>query len=92
MAHVIRDKEKLLQRVRRLRGQVDAVERALEAGAECGSILHTTAACRGAIDALMGELIEGHIRFHVADPDHRPGSERAKATQELIDIVKTYLR
>lgn len=92
MSHVVRDKEKLIRRVRRLRGQVEAVEKAIEAEADCSTILHTTAACRGAIEALMAELIEGHIRYHVLDPDHNPASERAKATQEVIDIVKSYLR
>jgi FrmR/RcnR family transcriptional regulator, repressor of frmRAB operon len=65
LAHVIRDKNKLLNRVRRIKGQVDAVERSLEEGAECSDILHSIAACRGAIDGLMAEVIEGHIRFHV---------------------------
>jgi DNA-binding FrmR family transcriptional regulator len=92
MAHVIRDKKKLLHRIRRIRGQVEAIERALEAEAECAETLHTIAACRGAIDALMAEVIEGHIRFHVVDPDKRPTSEQSRAAQELIDVVKLYLR
>ena len=92
MAHIIRDKKKLLHRVRRIRGQVEAIERALDAEAECSEILHTIAACRGAIDALMAEVIEGHVRFHVVDPDKRPASEQARAAQELIDVVKLYLR
>jgi DNA-binding FrmR family transcriptional regulator len=92
MAHVIRDKKKLLDRVRRIRGQVEAIERALEEEAECSETLHTIAAARGAIDALMGEVIEGHIRFHVVDPDKRPTSDQARAAQELIDVVKSYLR
>lgn len=92
MAHVIRDKNKLLNRVRRIKGQIDAVERSLEEGAECSDILHTIAACRGAIDGLMAEVIEGHIRFHVIDPDHHPTSERAKAAQELIDVIKMYMK
>ena len=92
MAHVIRDKKKLLNRIRRIKGQVEAVERSLEEGAECSHILHTVAACRGAIDALMAEVIEGHIRFHVVDPDHNPASERAQAAQELIDVIKMYMK
>lgn len=92
MAHVIRDKNKLLNRIRRIKGQVEAVERSLEEGAECAHILHTVAACRGAIDGLMAEVIEGHIRFHVVDPDHHPTSERAKAAQELIDVIKMYMK
>jgi DNA-binding FrmR family transcriptional regulator len=92
MAHVIRDKKKLLNRVHRIRGQVEAIERSLDAEADCSETLHTIAACRGAIDALMAEVIEGHVRFHVVDPDKRPTSEQARAAQELIDVVKLYLR
>ena len=92
MAHTIRDKKKLLNRVRRIRGQIDAVEKALEREEDCTMILMTIAACRGAINSLMAEVIEGHIRFHVVDPDHQPTSEKAKAAQELIDVVKAYLK
>jgi len=92
MAHVIRDKKKMLNRVRRIRGQVEAVERALNSEAECSEILHTIAACRGAINSLMAEVLEGHIRFHVVDPDHRPTSSQALAAQELIDVIKQYVR
>ena len=92
MAHTIRDKKKLLNRVRRIRGQIDAVEKALEREEECSTILLTIAACRGAINSLMAEIIEGHIRFHVVDPDRQPTSEKGKAAQELIDVVKAYLK
>jgi DNA-binding FrmR family transcriptional regulator len=92
MAHTIRDKKKLLNRVRRIRGQMDGVEKALDQEHDCSTILLTIAACRGAINSLMAEIIEGHIRFHVVDPDQHPTSERAKAAQELIDVVKAYLK
>ncbi len=92
MAHTIRDKKKLLNRVRRIRGQIDAVEKALVQEQDCSMILLTIAACRGAINGLMAEIIEGHIRFHVVDPDQEPTTERARAAQELIDVVKTYLK
>jgi DNA-binding FrmR family transcriptional regulator len=92
MAHTIRDKTKLLHRVHRIRGQLDAVEHALDQEEDCAAILMTIAACRGALNSLMAELLEGHIRFHLANPDHDPTSEKAKATQQLIDIVKTYLK
>ena len=92
MAHTIRDKKKLLNRVRRIRGQIDAVEKALEQEQDCSTILLTIAATRGAINSLMGEIIEGHIRYHVVDPDRKPTTEKAKAARELIDVVKAYLR
>ncbi len=92
MAHTIRDKKKLINRVRRIRGQLAAVEKAVDDEHECSNILLTIAACRGAINGLMAEVIEGHIRFHVVDPDKRPTSEQARAAQELIDVVKAYLK
>ena len=92
MAHVIPDKKRLLHRIRRIRGQVEAIERGLDEGAECTDTLHTIAAARGAIDSLLAEVIEGHIRDHVVDPAKRPTSEQARAAQELIDVVKLYLR
>ncbi len=92
MAHTVRDKKKLLNRVRRIRGQIAAVEKALEAEQDCSAILLTIAACRGAINGLMAEVIEGHIRHHVVDPDRQPTSEQSRAAQELIDVVKAYLK
>jgi DNA-binding FrmR family transcriptional regulator len=92
MAHTIRDKKKLVNRIRRIRGQLDAAEKAVEQEQDCSTILLTVAACRGAINSLMAEIIEGHIRFHVVDPDHQPTTHRAKAAQELIDVVKAYLK
>ena len=92
MAHTIRDKAKLLNRVRRIRGQIAAVEKALEQEQDCSFNLMTIAACRGAMNGLMAEVIEGHIRFHVIDPDQHPTSEKAKAAQELIEVIKAYLK
>jgi DNA-binding FrmR family transcriptional regulator len=92
VAHIIRDKKKMLNRVRRIRGQVESIENAIGKGADCSEILHTISACRGAINSLMAEVLDGHIRFHVLDPDRNPSSERARATQELIEVIRTYLR
>ncbi len=92
VAHTIRDKEKLLNRVRRIRGQLDGVERLLVKEADCSAILQTIAACRGAVNGLMAEVIEGHVRFHVLDPDRQPTSSRSRAAKELIDVVKAYLK
>ncbi len=92
MAHTIRDKQKLLLRVRRLRGQVGALEKLLQEEADCSKTLHLTVACRGAITSLMAEILEGHIRFHVVNPDDRPSAAQAQAAQEVIDVVKSYLK
>ena len=93
MAHIIRDRQKVLNRVRRIRGQLDAIEKALgEEEQDCSAILQVISACRGAINGLMAEVLEGHVRFHVLNPDVRPTSTQARAAQELIDVVKTYLK
>lgn len=92
MAHTTRNKSKLLNRVRRIRGQVEAVERALEAETDCTRILQLVAAVRGATNGLMAELLEDHIRFHVVDPEHEPDIDKARATSELIDVVRAYLK
>jgi len=88
MGHIIRGKAKLLNRLRRLRGQIDAVERAIEADEGCTEVLHRVAAARGAISALMSEVLELHLRRHVLTSTARANT---KAADELIEVVKTYL-
>ncbi len=92
MAHTVRDRKKLVDRVRRIRGQLDAVERALQDEQTCGDTLQLIAACRGAINGLMAEVLEGHIRDHVMDPTGDPASPQAQGAQELIDVVRAYLK
>jgi DNA-binding FrmR family transcriptional regulator len=92
MAHTIRDKQKLLNRVSRLKGQIEAVDKALNQEADCSHILHILAACRGAMDSLMAEVIEGHILVHIVDPRRKPSSEQSRAAQDLIDVIKSYMK
>lgn len=90
--HTIREKKKLVARVRRIRGQLQAVERALEEEKSCAETLHTIAAARGALNGLVAELIEEHVRFHVLGPATHPSAKQRDAADELIDVVRTYLR
>ncbi len=92
MSHTIREKSKLLGRVRRIRGQVEALERALDAEKGCAEVLHQIAAVRGAINGLMAEVIEDHIQTHIASPEIASASQRRKGADELIDVVRAYLR
>jgi FrmR/RcnR family transcriptional regulator, repressor of frmRAB operon len=92
VAHTIRDKKKLLNRVRRVRGQIEAVERLLEDEKDCVEILQQIAACRGSINGLMSEVLEGHIRFHLVDRDHNRKSHKGNAVEEVIGIAKSYLK
>jgi DNA-binding FrmR family transcriptional regulator len=90
VSHTKSEKVKLLNRVRRVRGQVEAVERALEKEVGCATVLHLIVAARGAINGLMVEVIEDHIRMHVVDP--AKGAERSRGAEELIEAVQSYLK
>lgn len=92
MSHVRKDKARLLNRVRRLRGQIEAIERAVEQEQDCTTVLHLVAAVRGAIGGLMVEVLEDHIRYHVVDPEHEPNTKVAEGAADLIDVVRTYLK
>jgi DNA-binding FrmR family transcriptional regulator len=92
VSHTAKEKTKLLNRVRRIRGQVESIERALEAEMECSEILHLLAATRGGLNGLMAEVIEDHIREHVASPDIESAAQRTKGADELVDIIRTYLK
>ena len=92
MSHTVRAKAKLLDRVRRIRGQVEALERALEAEKGCGKVLHQIAGVRGAIHGLMAEVIEGHVKTHIAGPDVASEAERDRGADELIDVLRSYLK
>lgn len=92
MTHTIKHKSKLLGRVRRIKGQLEAVERALDAELGCADILMLVASVRGAVGGLTSELLEEHIRHHVVDPDHEGDPDRAKGAADLIDVVRTYLK
>jgi len=90
MSHTKREKLKLLNRVRRVRGQIKAVERAIEEEQGCATVLHLIVASRGAMSSLMSEVIEDHIRLRVVDP--AKGTERARGAEELIEAVQAYLK
>jgi len=92
MAHTSREKDKLLIRVRRIRGQVEAIERALESEQECADVLQLMAACRGALNGLMAEVMEGHVRFHVLSSEDGKNSPQVQAAEELIEIIRAYLK
>jgi DNA-binding FrmR family transcriptional regulator len=88
MTHTIRNKKKLQARVRRIKGQVEAVDRALENESECGEVLRLIASARGAMNSLMAEVVEDHIRTH-AFPSKGSG---ASAADELVDVIHSYLK
>ncbi|OYV24995.1 MAG: transcriptional regulator [Acidocella sp. 20-63-7] len=92
MTHTVQDKQRLLARVRRLRGQVEAIERALESEAGCEKVMHLIAGVRGATAGLMAEIVEDHVRSHLVDETKYPGALDPDATQQLLEVVRTYLK
>ena len=92
MADVIQKKKKLLARISRIRGQINGIEKALNEGRECGEVLLTLAACRGAMNALMAEILEGHVRLHLMQTDSKRDPSTAEAAEELIEVIKRYLK
>lgn len=91
MSHTVHEKQKLINRVRRLRGQAEGLERMLEEEKGSGEVMHAIAGMRGAISGLMGEVIEDHIRMHLAAANLTQ-AERDEGAAELIDVLRTYLK
>jgi len=91
MSHTIREKRKLIHRVRRLRGQMEAVERALEEERGCAEVLQLIAGVRGAVNGLMAEVVEDHLRLHVTNHALNQ-KQRSDGAAELMDVVRAYLK
>ncbi len=92
MTHTIVDKQKLLNRVRRLRGQVDAIERAVDREAGCTEVMQLLTTVRGAISGIMAEVIEDHVHMHMIDEDRKPSRSEARAADELVDVLRAYIK
>lgn len=91
MGHVKETSSDLIARVRRIAGQVAAVERELTNDASCETVLHRVAAVRGAVNGLMDEIIAEHLQAHVS----RPGltdEERARGAEELLAVIRRYAK
>ena len=91
MSHTIKDKEKLVLRAKRIQGQVEALARALAEERDCSDVLQLMSAARGAMNSLMAELLEGHIRNHVLN-EKKSNAGQTAAAEEVIKMVKSYLK
>jgi DNA-binding FrmR family transcriptional regulator len=89
VTHTTRGKQKRLARVRRLRGQIEAIERALESEAGCDPVMHLIAGARGSMAGLMAEVVEEHVRTHLVDPGVTVNTD---AVEQLLDVVRSYLK
>jgi len=92
MSHTIEQKRSLVLRGKRIQGQVDALVRALEEERDCSEVLQLMSATRGAMNSLMSVLLEGHIRNHVLSEKQKPTSQQLNAADEVIEMVKSYLK
>jgi DNA-binding FrmR family transcriptional regulator len=91
MTHLAKEKQKLVARIRRIRGQVDSIERSLSTGDDCADVLMLLANVRGGINSLMAEVLEDHIRLHMLNPEkNSPAS--TELAEDLIDLVRAYLK
>lgn len=91
MPHTIRSKKQLLTRVRRIIGQAQALEKALEQESECSAVLQQIAAVRGAVNGLMIEVIEGHLREHLG-VENIPAAQRQEDLEQLVQVLRSYLK
>ncbi|KAF7599488.1 MAG: hypothetical protein CGU28_01385 [Candidatus Dactylopiibacterium carminicum] len=91
MPHTIRERKPLLTRVRRIKGQLAALEVALKEGSDCSAVLQQIAAVRGAVSGLMNHVMEGHIRDHLLSPE-RTEAERAHDLEPLLAALRSYMR
>jgi DNA-binding FrmR family transcriptional regulator len=91
MAHTIKGKKQLLARVRRIKGQAEALERALDQESECLAVLQQIAAIRGAVNGLMSEVLEGHLREHLG-PDVADTRQRTDELEQVISVLRSYMK
>lgn len=91
MSHTVLNKKPLLTRIRRIRGQAEALERALEEDRDCAAVLQQLAAIRGAVNGLMLEVLDGHVRHHLGAHDASP-KERAEDLDVVVSALRSYLK
>ena len=92
MGHIAHEKQKLLNRVRRLRGQLEAIERTVDTEGSCVDLLQQITSCRGAMNGLLAVVLEDHIRTHLAVVNEDPNEDVGDAREQLIDIVHSYFK
>ena len=92
MPDAIEDRQKLINRVRRLGGQIEALERAVENDAGFTEVVRLLAAGRGAINSIMAEVVEDHIQDHLLGAERKPTRSEVEAAQELLDVLRSYIK
>lgn len=88
MAHTIREKSKVLARVNRIKGQLEAFAKAIDSEQDCYQVMQLLSSCRGALNGLMGDIVEGHIREHIVEAENKKMA--AQAGEDLVEIMKSF--
>lgn len=91
MAHTTRDKKPLLTRIRRIKGQAEALEKAVAEETECVAVLQQIAAIRGSVNGLMNEVLEGHIREHLG-AEGLSSTQRQQEVEQIVQTLRSYLK
>ncbi len=91
MSNPDKEQQKLVARIKRIRGQVDSIERSLTTGDNCADVLMLLANVRGGINSLMAEVLEDHIRLHLLTPENT-STKPAELAEDMIDLVRAYLK
>ncbi|SCK18606.1 metal/formaldehyde-sensitive transcriptional repressor [Vogesella sp. LIG4] len=91
MAHTIKGKQQLLARIRRIKGQAEGLEKALETDSDCNAVLQQIASIRGAINGLMAEVLEGHLREHLG-PEAGDPQQRGEDLEQVIGVIRSYMK
>lgn len=92
MSHITGTKKELTTRIHRIQGQLDGIKDAVQEDRDCASVLQQVAACLGAMNSLMAEIIEGEIKCHVLSPSAKANSSEARAADELVEVLRRYIK
>ena len=94
MPHSLEEKKRVVTRLRRIKGQAEALERAVEQGTDCGALLQQLSALRGATNGLMAELLESHLRETMARPAEAASAEAGNDDEiaAIMRVIRPYLK
>ncbi|MBC7467053.1 MAG: metal/formaldehyde-sensitive transcriptional repressor [Bdellovibrio sp.] len=90
MSHIIKDKQKIISRVNRIKGQLDAFSKAIESEQDCYQVIQLLASCRGALNGLMADVVERHIQEHIINAENK--KDASDSAEDLVDIMKSFLK
>lgn len=94
MPHSSAEKKRAIARLRRIRGQVEGLERAINAGTDCGAILQQIAALRGAVNGLMASILDSHLHeeFTQVAVDPKIRKQHQASIEQVIALVRSYFK